>query len=138
VADWDKATEDGLLATYRKVDQIYNRLAESAPAVRCYDNYAKDWDDVATDLRVLELRQKARPNNESSQQIMDRLSKKWEAERGAFKKRSADAACTKALGATEARAKENADPYPGSKIVLDREQYEAAFAAALAAESFKK
>ena len=125
VAEYDKVSEDRLMAAYEKVNQLYDNLAEATPAERGYDKFAKAWADVSTDLRVVALRQKARANNEESIKIVDKLIRNWEKTRGEHKERSAD-------------PQQRGDPYRATRIELDRAQFEAQFAAAVAAERFKK
>lgn len=125
VAEYDKASEARLIATYEKVNRMYDALAEAAPAERGYDKFSKTWADIATDLRVVALRQKARVDNKESIEIVDKLVKNWEKTRGEHKARSTD-------------AQHRADPYRATLIELDRAQFEAQFAAAVAAEAFKK
>ncbi|MDZ7652652.1 MAG: hypothetical protein U5L03_08975 [Burkholderiaceae bacterium] len=125
VAEYDKASEARLIATYEKVSRMYDALAEAAPAERGYDKFAKAWADVATDLRVVALRQKARVDNKESIEIVDKLVKNWDRTRAGHKERSAD-------------VQHRADPYRATLIELDRAQFEAQFAAAVAAEAFKK
>lgn len=125
VAEYDKASEEKLIATYEKVNRLYDALAEAAPAERGYDKSAKAWADIATDLRVLALRQKARVSNAESQKIVDALVANWEQTRARHKQRSAD-------------PERRANAYPDSLIALDRAQFDAQFAAAVAAEVFKK
>jgi hypothetical protein len=60
VAEYDKATEDRLIGAYERVSRFYGDLAETAPAQRGYDEFGPRFTDVATDLRVLLLRQRAR------------------------------------------------------------------------------
>jgi type VI protein secretion system component VasF len=125
VAEYDKASEEKLIATYERVNRMYDSLAEAAPADRTYAKFSKAWADIATDLRVLALRQKARVSNKESQQIVDKLVENWEQARARHKQRSAEPAS-------------RADAYRDSLIALDRAQFEAQFAAAVAAEVFKK
>jgi hypothetical protein len=123
VADYDKASEEGLIATYERIDRLYNSLAQAEPAQRTYDKYSAPWDEIATDLRVLAMRQKARPDNDESRKIVDTLVEHWEKTRDQFKRNTTE---------------KPTDPYPQSKIDLDRQQFQDSFAAALAAEVFKK
>jgi hypothetical protein len=125
VPEYDKATEDRLIAAYEKVSRLYDNLAQAAPADRGYDKHAKAWADVSTDLRVIALRQKARANNQELDQIMDKLIANLERTRSHHKERSED-------------PKRRADAYRDSLIELDRAQLEAQFAAAVKAEVFKK
>lgn len=85
VAEYDKASEERLIATYEKVNRLYDNLAEAAPAERGYDKSARAWADIATDLRVLALRQKARVSNAESQKIVDALVANWEQARARHK-----------------------------------------------------
>jgi len=125
VAEYDKASEERLIATYERVNRFYDQLADTAPAERAYDKFARAWTDIATDLRVLALRQKARPSNAESQQIIDRLVEHWEQTRASHKQRSRE-------------PERRSNPYPDSLIALDRNQLEAQFAAALVAEVSKR
>ena len=125
VPEYDQATEEKLIATYESVNRLYDSLAEADPPARTYDGYAKAWADVATDLRVLAMRQKARPDNEESQKIIDTLLANWETARALHKKRSS-------------RPEHRGNPYLDSQIALDRAQFEAQLSAAVAAEVFKK
>jgi hypothetical protein len=125
VAEYDKATEDRLIATYEKVNRLYDALAQAAPGERTYDKHAKAWADVSTDLRVIALRQQARPNNAEMQKIMEKLIANYERTRAGHKERSDD-------------PKQRANAYRDSALELDRSQLEAQFAAAVKAEVFKK
>jgi len=125
VPEYDQATEEKLIATYESVNRLYDSLAEADPAARAYEGYSKAWADVATDLRVLAMRQKARPDNEESQKIIDKLLSNWETARALHKKRSS-------------QPEHRDNPYLDSQIELDRTQFEAQFSAAVAAEVFKK
>lgn len=125
VAEYDEATEERLIATYERVNRFYDSLADTAPAERGYDKFVKGWTDIATDLRVVALRQKARPGNAESQQIIDRLVENWEQTRARHKQRSRE-------------PEHRSNPYPDSLIALDRSQLEAQFAAAVVAEVSKR
>lgn len=125
VAEYDKVSEDRLMTAYEKVNRMYDSLADAAPAERGYDKFAKSWADISTDLRVVALRQKARASNAESIEIVDKLIRNWEKTRGEHKERSAD-------------PQQRGDPYRATRIELDRAQFEAQFAAAVAAERFKK
>lgn len=125
VAEHDPASEERLVAVYERVSRHFDALAETAPADRAYAGFAKSWSDIATDLRVIALRQKMRSSNAESQKILDLLVDHWDKTRARHRQRSA-------------QAETRADPYPDSLIALDRAQFEAQFVAAVAAEAAKR
>lgn len=122
VAEYDKTTEDRLVAAYEKINRLYDNLAEATAADRSYEKFSTAWAEIATDVRVTAFRQKARGNNEELQKIMDRLLANIEKTRAQHRQRSAH----------------KNDPYQDSLITLDRAQFEGEFAAAVQAELFKK
>jgi hypothetical protein len=125
VAEYDKATEDRLLGTYERISRFYDDLAETAPAQRAYDEFTRQYSDVATDLRVLLLHQRARATNSESEQIVAKILENWERTREHHRRFSAD-------------AEHRANPYPDSLIALDRQQFEDQFRTAVVAERAKK
>jgi hypothetical protein len=125
VGEYDKETEDRLLGTYERISRFYDDLAEAAPAQRGYEKSARQYADVATDLRVLLLRQRARATNSESEKIVTKILENWERTRERHKRFSAD-------------AERRANPYPDSLIALDRQQFEDQFRTAVVAERAKQ
>ncbi len=125
VSDYDSASIDQLLGTYQEVDQFYDRLAETPSEQRTYEAFQQDWSSISTDLRTFALRQGVRQLNEESASIAEALTKAWERERTLHKGRSADPG-------------QRNDPYPDTRIALDRQQFEDWFYAAMFAEKSKK
>jgi len=125
VADYDKRAEDDLIATYESISRFYDTLAATPAAERQYDPFAPQYAEVATDLRVLILRESARPLNGESAKIVTNILAAWEATRDRHQRYSAD----------PARA---ANPYPDSLIDLDRTQFDDHFRAAVTGEQAKQ
>lgn len=125
VAEYDKATEDRLIGAYERVSRFYDDLAETAPVQRGYDRFAPRYADVATDLRVLLLRQRARASNSESEQIVAKILENWERTRERHKRFSAD-------------PERRTNAYPDSLLALDRQQFEDQFRTAVVAERAKK
>jgi hypothetical protein len=125
VAEYDKATEDRLLGAYERISRFYDDLAEAMPAQRGHDKFTRQYADVATDLRVLLLRQRARAANSESEKIVTKILENWERTRERHKRFSAD-------------AERRANPYPDSLIALDRQQFEDQFRTAVVAERAKQ
>jgi hypothetical protein len=123
VADYDQASVDKIGAAYERMDKMYESLLRAEPAERTYDKFEAEWSGIATDLRVIALRQKTRADNEESQTVTSDLVETWRVRREAHARRSAE---------------KPDDAYPDSLIALHRSSLEAAFAAAMAAERFKQ
>ena len=123
VAEYDQVSADRIVAAYERVDRMYERLDAAPAAGRTYDKFADDWSGIATDLRGIALRQKSRPTNDESTEILDRMVASWEALRAKHKQRN---------------AADSANSYPESLISLDWQHLEAEFVAALSAERFKQ
>ncbi|MCR4300547.1 MAG: hypothetical protein NUV51_02975 [Sulfuricaulis sp.] len=128
-ADWvaphDQASEDRLISAYERINRFYDEITDTAPAERGYPRFARHYADVATDLRVLLLRQKTRANNSESEKITVNILESWEKTREQHRRYSESAERRK-------------NPYPDTKINLDRQQFEDHFKAALIAERAKR
>ena len=125
IADYDKEVDDRIVAIYEKTSRFFDNLAEKPPAVRTYASFTAIYSDIATNLRVLLLNQRARPGNADAEKQTELLIETWTRMRERHKRYSE---------VPEHRS----NPFPDSLILLDREQFDALFTAAMLAERARK
>ncbi|MDG0854902.1 hypothetical protein [Roseateles puraquae] len=120
VADHDAEAAKGITETSAEVFAFYDKLidarAEPGSAKLAYAGYAADWGRIETRIRVMEVREAARPLNAESQRIARTILEFWQKYRAAHQK--------------------NGD-YPAALAAIHRDRFQRLFTAALVAERAK-
>jgi hypothetical protein len=120
VADYDAEAAKGITDTSAEVFAFYDKLidarAEPGAAKLPYAGFATEWGRIETRIRVMEVREAARPLNAESQRIARTILEFWQKYRAAHQK-SGD--------------------YPAVLAAVHRDRFQRLFTAALVAERAK-
>ena len=116
VADYDQATVDSIINTFKQIDNFYVDLLNTPAAERKYEKSSNMYNIIESDLRVLLLKNSVRPLNEESTQMTQNILDLWIKYRNAHK--------------------EN-DGYKDALLNLHRERFYEMFSAMLKAEKVK-
>lgn len=120
VADYDAEAAKGITDTSAQVFAFYDKLIEAkAKAGRnklAYAGFNEDWGRIETQLRVMMVREEARPLNSESQRIARTILGFWQKYRESHRK---------------------ADDYVAALLPIHRDRFQRLFTAALVAEKAK-
>ena len=113
----DPVTFEATLESARQVDLFYGELLATDPEARPYSAFARRYAEIEARLNSLLLRNKVRPYNEDSTEIVERILGLWQKYQGRHQKKGT---------------------YKSGSAKLDRKRMARMFAYAVRAEGAKK
>jgi hypothetical protein len=121
VADYDADAAKSITDASAEVFAFYDRLIEAKARARsqklAYSGFNEDWGKIETRIRVLMVREEARPLNSESQRVAGTILEFWQKYREAHRKN---------------------DDYAAALLPIHRDRFQRLFTAALLAEKAKR